>query len=84
MGYQLELLKIKSKSYTFENGKWSLHLNDILITQSINNIFPTVNSSTSLEIGNCGDFGEFIGLIDEIRIYKRILTQNEIDFLAKN
>jgi hypothetical protein len=84
MGSQLELSKIKSISYTFENGKWSLYKNGILVAQRINSIIPNDTGSPSMEFRNCGGWGAFIGQIDEVRIYNRSLTLNEIEFLAKN
>lgn len=68
----------------FENGKWSLYKNGILVAQKINNLFPNDTGSPSVEIGNCGGWGAFIGYIDDVRIYNRSLTISEIEFLAKN
>ncbi len=68
----------------FENGKWSLYKNGILVAQRINSIIPNDTGSPSMEFGNCGGWGAFIGQIDEVRIYNRSLTLNEIEFLAKN
>jgi hypothetical protein len=68
----------------FENGKWSLYKNGILVAQRINSIIPNDTGSPAMEFGNCGGWGAFIGQIDEIRIYNRSLTLNEIEFLAKN
>lgn len=68
----------------FENGKWSLYKNGILVAQRLNGTYPNDTGSPSLEIGNTGGWGAFIGQIDEVRIYNRSLAMNEIEFLAKN
>lgn len=68
----------------FENGKWSLYKNGILVAQRLNGAYSNDTGSPSLEIGNTGGWGAFIGQIDEVRIYNRSLAINEIEFLAKN
>ena len=68
---------------TYDKGTWSIYLNGILRTQ-VNSTSFTPDVVTPLEIGNTGGWGAFVGLIDEVRIYNRRLTTNEIEFLAKN
>ncbi len=67
----------------YNNGTWTIYLNGVLKAQVTSNTF-TQDVVTPLEIGNTGGWGAFFGFIDEVRIYNRSLTQNEIDFLAKN
>jgi hypothetical protein len=37
-----------------------------------------------MTIGNSGDFEPFFGKIDDVRIYNRALSQDEITYLSKN
>lgn len=66
---------------TYNQGKWSLYKNGILIEQKISNGFQQDSGSPSLEIGNAGGWGAFFGKIDDIRIYNRELSQSEVSYL---
>jgi hypothetical protein len=67
---------------TYDSGVWKLYLNGILI-QSANNIAAFNNDvNTPLTIGNSGNFEPFNGLLDDVRIYIKALTQAEITYLA--
>ncbi len=68
---------------TFENGTWSIYLDGNLLASAFStNFYPDVD--TPLEIGNSGGWGAFVGKIDDVRIYDRTLTSDEIAYLAKH
>jgi hypothetical protein len=66
----------------YNNGKWFLYKNGILISQKTSSLFYKDNSNPSLEIGNSGGWGAFYGKIDDLRIYNRAITQLEINYLS--
>jgi len=62
----------------YNNGKWTLYKNTEIVAQKISTIFYTDALNPSLEIGNSGGWGAFFGKIDDLRIYNRELSKNEI------
>jgi hypothetical protein len=69
---------------TYEFGNWKLYLNGTLITSTTSTKVFDNNINTILTIGNSGNFQPFYGKLDDIRIYNRALTQEEITYLANN
>jgi Concanavalin A-like lectin/glucanases superfamily len=69
---------------TYEFGNWKLYLNGTLITSTTSTKVFDNNLNTVLTIGNSGNFQPFFGKLDDIRIYNRALTQEEITYLANN
>ena len=65
----------------YNNGKWTLYKNGIIIAQKTSTLFYTDALNPSLEIGNSGGLGAFYGKIDDLRIYNRPLTYAEISYL---
>jgi hypothetical protein len=66
----------------YNNGKWFLYKNGILVSQKTSSLFYKDNSNPSFEIGNSGGWGAFYGKIDDLRIYNRAITQLEINYLS--
>lgn len=67
----------------FDNGTWSIYLDGVLLASATSTVFyPDVN--TPLEIGNSGGWGPFGGKLDDIRIYDRALTVEEIRYLSRH
>jgi hypothetical protein len=69
---------------TFDNGNWNLYKNGKLVAQKNSTFYAPDSGNPSLEIGNAGGWGAFWGKIDDIRIYNRVITQQEITYLANN
>ncbi len=69
---------------TYENGTWKLYLNGKLVGSALSSITFNNDTITPLEIGNSGNYEPFFGKIDDVRIYNRALTQEEITYLANN
>jgi hypothetical protein len=70
--------------YNLSNGKLRTYIGGILQLEATPNITPKFNN-TPLNIGRDPSVGRnFSGLIDDIRIYNRALTQEEITYLANN
>ena len=63
---------------THNNGKWVLYKNGVIVSEKISSLSYTDNSNPSFEIGNSGGWGAFYGKIDDLRIYNRELSKNEI------
>jgi len=70
---------------TFENGVQKLYIDGILI-QTKNTGFTTLNqcNNSDIRIGSwwSGDPQLFKGIIDDIRIYNRALTEDEVNFFC--
>lgn len=69
---------------TYNNGTWNLYKNGVLVAQKSNSLYAPDTNTPSMEIGNCGGWGAFWGKIDDIRIYNRTLTSDEITYLANH
>jgi hypothetical protein len=69
---------------TFDNGNWSLYKNGKIVAQKNSVLYAPDLGTPSLEIGNCGGWGAFVGKIDDVRIYNRVITQQEITYLANH
>jgi hypothetical protein len=66
----------------YNSGVWQLYENGLLIaTKNLTLFFNDVN--TPMTIGNSGNFEPFYGKIDDVRIYSRALTQDEITKISK-
>jgi hypothetical protein len=63
----------------YNNGFWALYLNGLLLAQADG--VAVGGSQTELKIGNSGSAESFIGKLDDIAIYNRALTQEEITAL---
>jgi hypothetical protein len=78
--YQLELNSWVNIVCTYDNGEWSIYLNGDLINSTNSSLYaPDVN--TPLTFGNSGGFQPFYGLLDDIAIYNRALSPQEIQNL---
>jgi hypothetical protein len=66
---------------SYNQGKWSLYKNGILVQQKNSNSFQPDSGTPSLEIGNSGGWGAFFGKLDDVRIYNRELSQSDITSL---
>lgn len=84
-------------SYSFELHKWyflvttydgtvgKCYVNGILIgSTTLDLTIPTDNLPLIIGQDSPGAFEYFNGIIDEVRIYNRVLTQSEIDTLAND
>lgn len=69
---------------TYNNGKWILYKNGVSITQITVSTYAPDTGTPPVEIGNCGGWGAYFGLIDDIRIYNRELSQNDVNYLFMN
>jgi hypothetical protein len=69
---------------TYENGNWKLFMNGVLIQSVTSTLAFNNDVNTPLTIGNSGSFQPFKGRLDDVRIYNRALTQEEITYLSKN
>jgi hypothetical protein len=64
----------------YNNGTWSIFLNGTLtLSNTVPYFHPDVN--IPLVFGNSGDWGGFMGKLDDIGIWNRALTQQEITAL---
>ncbi len=74
--------------FNASKNKGELYLNGTLIhsaSGTMNGLsFPTSNGNLNIGRLNHVSFDAFNGVIDDIRIYKRLLSNTEIDFLYKN
>jgi len=59
----------------------SLYLNGVFIGSEINTYHPTVHATTDLVLGGGGGGASFVGSLDDIRIYNRVLNNAEIQAL---
>jgi len=66
---------------TYNNGKWTLYKNGLLIAQKDQSVYASDAGTPPLEIGNCGNWGAFFGKIDDVSIYNRALTQTDVQRL---
>jgi hypothetical protein len=78
--YQLELDSWVNIACTYDNGEWSIYLNGILINSTNSSLNPP-DVNTPLTFGNSGGFQPFYGILDDIAIYNRALTEQEIQNL---
>jgi hypothetical protein len=69
---------------SYENSSWKLYINGVLIASTSTSIKFDNDVNTPLTFGNSGNFDPFNGRLDDIRIYNRALTQEEITYLANN
>jgi uncharacterized protein (TIGR02145 family) len=60
----------------YTNGFWILYLNGVQVSTSMLSANPDITSV--LTFGNSGNFDPFIGKLDDIGIYNRAITQQEI------
>jgi hypothetical protein len=68
----------------YENGIWRLFIQGVEVARSTNFNVPN-DVSTPLTIGCSGNLSfPFYGKLDDVRIYNRALTQEEITYLANN
>ena len=70
-----------------DNNVAKVYKDGLLVGQESSNVPNTVNISTSFKIGRgfrqgAADTEDFLGLLDDIRVYNRVLTQSEITHLA--
>ena len=79
----------------YENKRPSLYIDGNFIKQGLMSIYPNVHPSNGFDsqyllsgfgrsFAPAGNLGQFNGSFDEIRIYNRVLTQEEITYLANN
>ena len=61
----------------FDNGIWTIYVNGILKANN-NTAIVNPDSNTPITIGNSGNFQPFYGKLDDIGIWNRALTQDEI------
>lgn len=69
---------------TYDFDSLSLYVNGVLQNRIFKGFTSTFSTSESVLIGNSGVIGNnrfFNGAIDDIRIYNRVLTQQEVDSL---
>ena len=64
----------------FRNGLVELYVDGVLVAQDTTNPIASARVATSTEIGRIAS--DFVGGIDEIRVYSRALTSSEITALA--
>jgi hypothetical protein len=64
---------------TYSNGTWTLYQNGLQV--AFNNLAPSADSEAALTFGNSGGFESFHGSLDDIAIYNRALTAQEIQNL---
>ncbi|MBU6158436.1 MAG: fibronectin type III domain-containing protein [Bacteroidetes bacterium] len=69
--------------FTFENGDAKLYLNKSLIAAKSNMALPTL-AWNGFQIGYNTNGRATLGTVDDIRIYNRALTQQEITYLYNN
>lgn len=78
-------LSFESSSGPDENGEYTgllrAYINGELATNSVAHYRPGVSGTTTLSIGRYGE-GYYDGLIDDLRIYIKALTESEIQALA--
>lgn len=74
--------------FNVSKNKGDLYINGTLIhsiTGTMNGLsFPTSTGNLNIGRMNHVEFDAFSGIIDDIRIYKRILSNSEIDYLYKH
>jgi hypothetical protein len=85
-GIQVPALSWQYVVFTADNGVGKLYLNGQLLKTSNGVVINESNYINSLNIGrkNASGFDAWGGKLDEIRIYNRALTQEEITWLANN
>lgn len=73
--------------FTYKAGTVTLYVNGSVIASNLTiNIHPTTleNKTTDIEIGNLDAIGIFDGDIDDVRLYNKVLSQDEITSLYNN
>ena len=63
---------------TFDGTKSTIYINGIEDNSVIYSPFEFINSSSDLQIGARGGIDRWLGGMDEVRLYNRALTNNEI------
>jgi len=78
--YQLPINDWIQITGTYQNQQWSLYINgDFIESVSSSLLFPDAN--VPLTFGNSGNFQPLYGLLDDIAIYNRALTPQEVQNL---
>ncbi|MGG9964515.1 LamG-like jellyroll fold domain-containing protein [Ferruginibacter sp. SUN106] len=73
-------------TFTYKNGIWKLYVNGLLENQDLSQTkFILQDGSSKIVFGKKGEaFGDWYkGKIDEVRIYNRVLNQQEVSFLSQ-
>jgi hypothetical protein len=63
---------------TFNSGNWKLYIDGFLVNEYIGSASFNNDVLTDLTFGNSGGFEPFVGKLDDIGIWNRALTQQEI------
>ena len=61
----------------YENGLWELYVNSQLVASAQSSFFQA-DIDTPLAIGNSGGWGGFLGNLDDVAIWNRALTADEV------
>jgi len=61
----------------YDNGLWELYVNSQLVASATSSFFQT-DIDTPLTIGNSGGWGGFLGNIDDVAIWNRALSTDEL------
>jgi hypothetical protein len=61
----------------YNNGLWQLYVNGILLS-SVQSSFFQSDVDTPVTIGNSGGWGGFLGSLDDLAIWNRALTADEV------
>jgi len=78
---EVELNKWTHIVYQWTGLKWLLHINGVFVTEvEFSGIVPPWTGAI-MAIGSMNNTEFFTGKIDNIRIYNRILSENEIDLI---
>ena len=67
---------------TYENGNWKIYINGVLKGSNTSNSNFQNDVNQELTIGNSGGFQPYYGKIDDVRIYRRALSQADVTYLA--
>ncbi len=65
-------------AFTYDGSKSRIYKNGILIGTSVQNITTVSNNSFSLGVTEGGGTGRLNGVIDDLKIYNRALSANEV------
>jgi hypothetical protein len=80
----IELNKWTHILYQWTGSKWQFYKNGNFVTEEDYSGTVPPTGGTVMNIGSMGGSYNFTGKIDDIRIYNRTLTKEEIEFLFKN
>ena len=61
----------------YDNGLWELYVNSQLVASATSSFFQ-VDIDTPLAIGNSGGWGGFLGNLDDVAIWNRALSTDEL------